>query len=98
VATITFLNKKGGVGKTSMATNLAGAIALNNPSTRVLLIDGDTETNSAMGWAARRSQERPPLPFDVVSQRAAHIAAGKGNYRKLEGTGTGKTPSFRSGM
>jgi cellulose biosynthesis protein BcsQ len=46
----------------------------------VLLIDGDTETNSAMGWAARRSQERPPLPFDVVSQRAAHIAAGKGNY------------------
>ena len=80
VETITFLNKKGGVGKTSLATNLAGAIAVQDESKRVLLIDGDIETNSALNWHMRRDPSRPALGFDVVSQRSAHLSAGTGKY------------------
>src|SRR4051794_7755437 len=54
------MNQKGGAGKTTIALNLAAAMA--EQGSRVLVIDADPQ-QTAQDWAAIR--ERPP-PFPVV--------------------------------
>lgn len=60
MTTIALLNQKGGVGKTTLATNLAACFALAGQS--VLYIDADPQ-GSGLDWSAARQQT--PL-FNVV--------------------------------
>src|SRR6516164_9416857 len=51
---VSFLNQKGGVGKTTLAIHVADALARRNK--RVLLVDADPQ-GSALDWAAARRGE-----------------------------------------
>ena len=64
---ISFLNQKGGVGKTTLAVNVATQLARQDH--KVLLIDADKQ-GSAGTWASLRDE----APFQVVSMARANMA------------------------
>ena len=64
---ISFLNQKGGVGKTTLAVNVAAK--LSRQGHKVLLIDADKQ-GSANTWAGIRSN----APFQVVSMARNNMA------------------------
>src|SRR4051812_11461001 len=58
---ISFLNQKGGVGKTMLATHIAMGLATRKKLS-VLYVDADPQA-TAIDWRANR---KSPLPFEVV--------------------------------
>lgn len=60
---IALLNQKGGVGKTTLATHLAGELAWQSSS--VMLLDADPQ-GSALDWTQRRSQSGLPRLFGAL--------------------------------
>ncbi len=60
---IALLNQKGGVGKTTLATHIAGELAMQGSS--VILLDADPQ-GSALDWTQRRSQNGLPRLFSAV--------------------------------
>lgn len=63
---VSFINQKGGVGKSTLSINVAAALAR---SSRVLLIDAD-EQGSAAAWASLREE----TPFQVVGMARDNMA------------------------
>jgi chromosome partitioning protein len=58
---VAVLGEKGGTGKTTLATNLAGMRAADGQGHDVLLVDADRQ-GSASYWAEKRSDTHPQLP------------------------------------
>lgn len=64
---ISFLNQKGGVGKTTLSVNVASCLA--SRGLKVLLVDADKQ-GSATTWASLRDD----TPFQVVSMARENLA------------------------
>lgn len=69
--TILIANPKGGSGKTTLATNIAGYLAATGQPVRLLDMD---RQQSASGWLALRPETLPPIKLfsDKVDNHAAH--------------------------
>ena len=64
---VAVIGEKGGTGKTTFATNLAGWRARRHPDSKVVLIDADRQ-GSASYWVGER-QEREDVPQVDVLQK-----------------------------
>lgn len=73
------LNQKGGVGKTSLATNLCHVYA--SQGARVLLVDADPQSKSATRWSSAREIE-PLFPVIGMAKPTLHkdLPAVSRNY------------------
>jgi chromosome partitioning protein len=71
---IALLNQKGGVGKTTLATHLAGELVRHGRS--VVMIDADPQ-GSALDWSQRRKEATYPRLFGVVGlpRETLHLEA-----------------------
>lgn len=71
---IALLNQKGGVGKTTLATHLAGELVRTGRS--VVMIDSDPQ-GSALDWSQRRKEATYPRLFGVVGlpRETLHVEA-----------------------
>jgi chromosome partitioning protein len=69
---IAVVNQKGGVGKTTTALNLAGALALSDRPT--LLVDLDPQGNATAGVSAKREGDGPTIYEVLLEERPADEA------------------------
>lgn len=72
-------SEKGGVGKSTLAYNLAGALSEQG---RVTLVDEDTRVRSCLQWA-----ELAPVPFQVLSPEQAAQDLGQPDYLLVDSEG-----------
>ena len=76
---IAVTSEKGGVGKSTLAFNLAGALATNS---KVTLIDEDLRVRSCVQWA-----ELKPVPFQVLTPDQVSQGLGKIDYLIVDSEG-----------
>jgi chromosome partitioning protein len=71
---VAFLNRKGGVGKTTLALHVAGAWAAQGK--RVVVVDTDSQ-GSALHWSEQRANEGLTRLFDVLglARDTLHVEA-----------------------
>lgn len=79
---VSFLNQKGGVGKTTLSLNVADALARRG--NKVLLADSDPQ-HSAMTWGNIRSQYSLDMPFNIVGCDASSITTTLTRMSKQDG-------------
>ena len=68
VPVLSFVNQKGGVGKTTLAVHVAAALAQSH---RVLLVDADPQ-GSALDWSNARQPTSPTLPVIGLPKPTLH--------------------------
>jgi chromosome partitioning protein len=85
---IAVTNLKGGVGKTTIATNLAAALTMRGKT--VCVVDTDLNQHSSMEWATNRSEDKPHVSvFGIMGgQLTAEIKKLRESYEYviLDGT------------
>lgn len=64
---ISVINLKGGVGKTTIAINLAVAFA--HRGQKVCIIDTDKEQLSSVKWSGQRDDDKPPIAVITVGEK-----------------------------
>lgn len=61
---IAFVNNKGGSAKTTSAVNIAGAIHVLNPKTKILVVEGDAQGNASRSFKVK-SKDLEATIYDV---------------------------------
>ncbi len=85
---ITFLNEKGGVGKTTIATTAAASLALRGY--KVLIIDSDAQGHATISMGLKKE----PALYDMLVREAPLNTVIKGvDYRSYGEITEGETPS-----
>jgi len=79
--TILIANPKGGSGKTTLATNLAGYLAKQNQ--KVVMWDLDQQ-KSSLNWLALRSPELPSISRLGPERKASKVGIGKNDWLVLD--------------
>ena len=64
---VAITNLKGGVGKTTIATNLA--VSLVHRGHQVCIVDSDLDQHSSMEWAGNREESQQRVPVYGVSEK-----------------------------
>ena len=87
--TITVLNLKGGVGRSTVATNLAGTLAKSSTGafkgSSVVLIDADLPQGTARSWWALRAQAGKAEGLDLAEAETAQELIAEVNQAQERG-------------